>query len=68
MIYFSQHAYKSQWQSVTHAHRYPGIIVCVVDDLKQLTLSGEPEGVDSDATVKSPQLTATDLKKASRSR
>lgn len=67
-IYFPQHAYKLQWQSITHAHWYPGIIVCTANVLKQLVPFGEPEGVDSDATVNSPQLTTKDPNKAYRSR
>jgi hypothetical protein len=55
-------------QSLTHAYWYPGIIVFTPDNLKQLTLLSEPEDVDYDANVKRPQLTTTDLKKASRSK
>jgi hypothetical protein len=41
-------------QFITHTYRYPGILVCKADDLKQLTLFGEPEDVNSDANVKRP--------------
>jgi hypothetical protein len=52
--------------SLTDKHRYSEIPLFTEEDLKQLTMLGEPEDVDSDATVKRPQLTTTDLKKASR--
>jgi hypothetical protein len=65
---FNPFPYKLQWQSITHAHQYPEIIVCAADNLKQLTLFGEPEDVDSDANVKRPYLTTRSLKKVSRSK
>jgi hypothetical protein len=65
---FNPFPYKLQWQTITHAHRYPGIIVCSADDIKQLALFGEPEDVVSDANVKRPQPTTKSLKKASRSK